>query len=363
MDFRTILQISQNISSDFPQINHKMPILSIGSCFADMISAKLAFYKFRVIASPFGIIFNPISINKLLKLSLKNAFSDDLSNNFDDNFDKSFDENFIKNQENIWYHYDFHSDLYGNTKNEIKQKINTKIQQTKAFFGENLTKNSTENTPQNTLKTLILTFGTAFVYVENQNNQVVANCHKIPQKNFTKKMLSVDEIVADFDEIYPQLSEKNTQIILTVSPVRHIKDTFALNAVSKSILRVAAHILSEKYEKVYYFPSFEIMNDDLRDYRFYKADMLHPSTQAEDYIWEKFVQATMSAPTQAIMQVFEDLSKSISHKNTASNLSEKHDKFLQKTLFELENLAQTLAEEIDLKEEIEKLRNRIALNS
>ena len=342
MEFRTELYINQNISADFPQINHKMPILSIGSCFAGMIGAKLAFYKFKVISNPFGIIFNPISINKLLILSLENTFNDVLNNNF------------IKNQENIWYHYDFHSDLYGNSKEEIKEKINIKIKETKSFFNDN------------SEKTLILTFGTAFVYVQNQNNEIVADCHKIPQKNFTKKMLSVEEIVADFDEIYPKLLQKNTQIILTVSPVRHIKDTLVLNSVSKSILRVAAHILSEKYEKVYYFPSFELMNDDLRDYRFYKPDMLHPTAQAEDYIWQKFVQACMNAPTQAIMQVWEDLYKNISHKNQKENSnnisqekSEKHNQFLQKTLFELENLAQTLAGEIDLKEEIEKLRNRL----
>ena len=194
------------------------------------------------------------------------------------------------------------------------------------------------------------------MYVQNQNNEIVANCHKIPQKNFTKKMLSVEEIVADFEEIYPKLVEKNIQIILTVSPVRHIKDTLVLNSVSKSILRVAAHILAEKYEKVHYFPSFELMNDDLRDYRFYKTDMLHPSPQAEDYIWQKFVQACMNAPTQAIMQVWEDLYKNISHKNQKS---EKYNQFLQKTFFELENLAQTLVGEIDLKEEIEKLRKRL----
>ncbi len=342
MDFRTELHINQNISADFPQISHKMPILSVGSCFADMIGAKLAFYKFKVISNPFGIIFNPISINKLLKLSLK------------DDFEEIFDNNFIKNQENNWYHYDFHSDLYGNSKEILDQKIKEQIKKTQDFFRSDLS----ENRP----KTLILTFGTAFVYLNNQHNEVVANCHKIPQKNFTKKMLSVDEIVANFDEIYPKLSEQNIQIILTVSPVRHIKDTLVLNSVSKSILRVAAHILSEKYEKVYYFPSFELMNDDLRDYRFYKTDMLHPSTQAEDYIWQKFVQACMSAPTQAIMQVWENLYKNISHKNQkefSHEKSEKHNQFLQKTLFELENLAQTLAEEISLKEEIEKLRKRI----
>ncbi len=343
MDFHTELHIFQNISPNFPQINHKMPVLSIGSCFADMIGEKLAFYKFKAVSNPFGIIFNPISINKLLKLSLENTFIDDLSNNF------------IKTQENIWHHYDFHSDLYGNSKEILDQKIKEKIKRTQGFFNNDLSR-----------KTLILTFGTAFVYLNNQYNEVVANCHKIPQKNFTKKMLSVEEIIANFDEIYPKLLEKNIETILTVSPVRHIKDTLVLNSVSKSILRVAAHILAEKYEKVHYFPSFELMNDDLRDYRFYKTDMLHPSTQAEDYIWQKFVQACMNTPTQAIMQVWENLYKNISHKNQKDNSnhisqekSKKHNQFLQKTLFELENLAQTLAEEIDLKEEIEKLRTRI----
>ena len=195
MDFRTELDINQNISPNFPQISHKTPILSIGSCFADMIGAKLAFYKFKIISNPFGIIFNPISITKLLKLSLENS-SKSLSN---DNLGCFFDENFIKNQENIWYHYDFHSDLYGNTKQEIQQKINIKIQQTQGFFRENIPNNLAEDIAKNTPKTLILTFGTAFVYVQNDNKQVVANCHKVAQKNFNKKMLSVDEIVTDFE--------------------------------------------------------------------------------------------------------------------------------------------------------------------
>ena len=323
-----------------------------------MIGAKLAFYKFKIISNPFGIIFNPISITKLLKLSLENS-SKSLSN---DNLGCFFDENFIKNQENIWYHYDFHSDLYGNTKQEIQQKINIKIQQTQGFFRENIPNNLAENIAKNTPKTLILTFGTAFVYVQNDNKQVVANCHKIAQKNFSKKMLSVDEIVADFEEIYPQLAQKNIQIIITISPVRHIKDTLALNSVSKAILRVAAHILSEKYENIHYFPAFELMNDDLRDYRFYKTDMLHPTTQAEDYIWQKFVKAATNTHTQAIMQVWEDLYKNISHKTQSENnqkYHQKHNDFLQATLLELENLAKTLAEEIDLKEEIENLKKRI----
>lgn len=354
MDFRTELHISQNISANFPQISHKTPILSIGSCFADMIGAKLAFYKFKVVSNPFGIIFNPISIIKLLKLSLENTSKSSSNDDLGDFFDDKLNRNFIQNQENIWYHYDFHSDLYGNTKQEIEEKINTKILQTKDFFREN----SIGNIAKTSQKTLILTFGTAFVYVENQSQEVVANCHKIPQKNFSKKMLSVDEIVADFANFYPKLAEKNIQVIITVSPVRHIKDTLSLNSVSKAILRVVAHILSEKYENVHYFPAFELMNDDLRDYRFYKTDMLHPTTQAEDYIWQKFVKATTNAHTQAIMQVWEDLYKNISHKTQSEN-NQKHNKFLQETLFELENLAQTLAEEIDLKEEIENLKKRI----
>jgi hypothetical protein len=161
---------------------------------------------------------------------------------------------------------------------------------------------------------------------------LVANCHKVPAKHFTKRLLSVEEIVESFEQL-PQ----NIKIVLTVSPVRHTKDTLPLNAVSKAVLRLACHQLAQKHPHVYYFPSYEIVTDELRDYRFYEADMLHPSAVAVDYIWRQFVTHCFAPDAQTFIDKWAKIQKALQHRPLQPN-TEARRHFLQDLLRKLEGL-------------------------
>jgi len=311
------------------KINHDSKIITVGSCFAQVIGEKLNRNKFDVLANPFGTVFNPISILRLLE----NAVS----------------ENFVAldssvQSQGVWFNHHFHSDNYGNTKETLDSLLKEKLNQVKARL----------------LQTdiLILTFGTAFVYKLKSNNEVVANCHKAPSINFNKELLTVDEIVTTFTSIINQFKIKNLKfkIIITVSPVRHTKDTLSLNSVSKSILRLACHELSKRFPEVIYFPAYEIMMDDLRDYRFYKEDMIHPTEVAEDYIWNKFSETYFNENTKSLNKEWESISKALQHKPFRED-SEEYKKFLSETLKKLE----ALDGKLDVRLEIEQLRRNVKL--
>jgi GSCFA family len=327
MEFRTELHLSEK----YPEISYQTPILSLGSCFADRIGTKLQENKFNTLVNPFGVIFNPISLFKHFEY----VFSDSGQTIFSE-------KKQVQNPDGIWQHYDFHSKMGNSDKEIFQQNIFSQIQKTHFFLQKQ--------------PFCLFTFGTAFVYQHIENNEIVANCHKMPQKYFQKKMLTLEEITNSFDKIAHLF--QNQKILLTVSPVRHLKDTLPLNSVSKAILRLACHYLQEKYENVYYFPSYEFTLDDLRDYRFYKPDMLHPTEQAEQYIWQKLTQACMSADTQATMQAWKNIQKSLGHhifqENTPSAIL-----FFKKLL---ENLKK-LSTQIDVGQEIEKLEEIIKINA
>lgn len=322
MDFRTTLTPQK---SSF-KLNHQQKILSFGSCFASNIGDKLYENKFQILKNPFGVIFNPISIFKLLESSLKSNISI-----FDD---------FYLDYQDAWYNYLLHSEIFDSKKENLIEKIKDKI------------------TRINQQKTdvLILTFGTAWVYKLSNNQQIVANCHKQASKLFEKQLLSIEEIKECFLSTYTLLKEKNphVKITLTVSPVRHLKDTLELNSVSKSVLRLASYQITQEFEDVYYFPSYELLLDDLRDYRFYKKDMLHPSEEAIDYIWEKFKVTFFSTETLDILEKWEKIKKAINHKAFQPN-SESHQNFLKNTLKKLQNMK----EYFDIKQELEDLSKRI----
>ncbi|MEQ9165891.1 MAG: GSCFA domain-containing protein, partial [Fulvivirga sp.] len=203
---------------------------------------------------------------------------------------------------------------------------------------------------------LIITFGTAFVYELDSTAEVVANCHKVPAKNFTKKLLTQKQVLEAFEEVYQRLMDlkPDLKIILTVSPVRHIKDTLALNSVSKSTLRLTCHTLENQYENVEYFPSYELVMDDLRDYRFYKSDMLHPSAEAEDYIWNKFASTYFNDQTQSFIKEWVKIKVAIDHR-PFNPASEKHQQFIKATIKKIELLPQ----EISFSQELEMLRNQL----
>jgi GSCFA family len=312
--FRTELKISEKKSF----ITHQTPVFSVGSCFAEVMGSKLENYKFSVLCNPFGTIFSPLSIFKIFKLTL--------------NQDKLWEEGFLKNNDHIWFHYDFHSDIKSLELETLKQTIQDKIDEAQKFVAHS--------------EIIIITLGTAWVYKHIASNQYVANCHKVPQHQFEKVLLSVDEVCQDYDKIASFL--ENKQIILTVSPVRHIKDTLSLNSVSKSVLRLACHYLQEKYENIIYFPAYEIVNDDLRDYRFYTEDMLHITAQAENYIWEKFTDAFMPESTLSVMNQWNYIQKKLNHK-PYNPASESHQKFLKQTLKDLEQMQNYMNLENEIK--------------
>ncbi|KOY84870.1 hypothetical protein AD998_00750 [bacterium 336/3] len=318
--FRTKLKISER----YNLITHQKPIFSIGSCFAEAMGSKLENCKFEVLYNPFGTIFSPLAIFKIFKLIF--------------NQEKFWEEGFVENPDKIWFHYDFHSDVKNLGLEGLKKTIETRINTSQKLF--------------NNAEVIIITLGTAWVYRHLASNQYVANCHKVHQNQFEKILLSVDEICKDYSLIAPFLERK--KIILTVSPVRHIKDTLPLNAVSKSVLRLACHYLQEKYKNIIYFPAYEIVNDDLRDYRFYAEDMLHVTPQAENYIWEKFMESFMNDSTLSVVSQWNNIQKKLNHKpyNPASS---SHQKFLEQLLKDLEKMQGY----IDLKNEIKLVKEQI----
>ncbi|MFN0049140.1 MAG: GSCFA domain-containing protein [Cytophagales bacterium] len=320
MNFRTELQ-----TSPFPfTINHSSKILSIGSCFADMVGDRLAKYKFKVLTNPFGNIFNPISVHKILRLK------GDLA---------------LKSVENdgIWYNYDLHSEFNALSKLELEEKIKQKEQEVKLFLA-------------GTTTTIIITYGTAWVYVLDESKSIVANCHKQPQNLFFKRLLTVEEIVECFQNLIESIPNSETiNFILTVSPVRHIKDTLELNGVSKAVLRVACHHLASTFENVHYFPAFEMMQDDLRDYRFYKKDMIHPTEVAEDYIWDKFSNSIFDRETLQLLPKIEEVMTALNHKPFQPK-SESYQNFIKVLVEKIELLPKNLTfeNEIDF---LKKLMN------
>jgi GSCFA family len=271
-------------------IDYQSKIISFGSCFAENMGEKLDFFKFQNAVNPFGIIFNPVSIEKLIDIAVNQKF---------------FTEADVFFHNELWHSFDVHSELSNPDKDEFLKELNLKIQQSKNLI--------------NQASHIIITYGTSWVYRHNPTNEIVANCHKVNQKEFTKEILS-PEIIQQSIQNTIALIEKvnpNCRFIFTVSPVRHIKDGFAENQRSKAHLIAALHQLLEvppSGAEGAYFPSYEIMMDELRDYRFYSEDMLHPSQMAIDYIWERFFENYISSDSFSTMQEVSTIQKGLAHR-------------------------------------------------
>jgi hypothetical protein len=322
-NFRTDVRVSP---ADH-KIDLKNRVFTAGSCFADAIGSRLLLHKFPVLANPFGNIYAPPVIHKAIQYSVYN--------------EPPSLHTYLQNQE-IFLNYDFHSELSALTKPDLEHRINNIVGTAHYFIKD--------------AAWLVLTYGTAFVYSRKDTGELVANCHKMPADMFTKMLLTEKEIVDSFQAMYTMLLKFNPtlRIILTVSPVRHIKDTLELNSVSKSVLRVACHTLAEKFKTVEYFPAYEMMIDDLRDYRFYKSDMLHPTEEAEDYIWEKFGERYFSKETSLFMNQWQSILAALSHKPFHPT-TEAHQQFLKQMLKKLEELKS----KVDVEYEIEALKSQL----
>ena len=274
-------------------MRHSDKMMLIGSCFSDNIGAKLRDAMMQVEVNPFGTIFNPLSIAGAI-----NKIIDDET--------IAGIELFMSN--GVWNCYDFHSRFSMASKEAALERMNRSI--------------STAHEHLAQCKSLVVTLGTAVVYRRRDTGEVVSNCHKVPQLEFTRRLASVDEITGALNATVERLHEFNPElrIIFTVSPIRHIADGLEMNSLSKAVLRVAINnVVRSHKEWVSYFPAFEIVIDDLRDYRFYTADMVHPTDVAIEYIWQTF-QATYfdDHSTQAIARC-ERVSKRLKHRPMSNN--------------------------------------------
>jgi len=297
MNFRTSIQLQKERN----QIDYTSKLMLIGSCFSENIYKKLDYFKFNAVSNPFGILFNPIAIESLIT----NAINQ-----------KIYTENDIFELNERWHCFDAHSDLSAESKTKLLQNLTTEIK--------------SANQQIATSTHLIITLGTSFIYRLIETDTIVGNCHKVPQKKFLKELLSVDEITASLENICTLVKDVNPiiNIIFTVSPVRHLKDGFVENSQSKAHLLAAIHQITDKRNKFYYFPSYEIMQDDLREYRFYNSDMIHPNETAINYIWEQFQHVWIDEKTATIQKEVETIQKGLAHKPFNSN-SEQHTKFLE----------------------------------
>ena len=301
MQFRTKVPIPK---SNNP-IDYNSKIVSLGSCFAENMAEKLAYFKFQNTCNPFGIIFNPVSIEKIIYRTLNQFF---------------YSEKDIFFHNERWHCYEVHSDWSNYNAAEFLENLNAVLRTSLIQLFQ--------------ASHIIITYGTSWVYRNTDSNAIVANCHKVEQKEFKKEILSIETIEKSIQNTigYFQIINPNVNFIFTVSPVRHLKDGFVENQLSK------AHLISAIYQQLQtehcklnteYFPSYEIMMDELRDYRFYAEDMIHPSEVAIDYIWQRFSETTISEENHSIMNEIEIIQKGLAHRPFNPN-SQSHMQFLSK---------------------------------
>ncbi len=300
-------------------------ILMLGSCFSSEMGSKLRDNKFDVLSNPFGTLYNPISIFRAMELSITGNQQVDTVNHQD-----------------IWYDWDAHSIISGLSKSELIDK----------------SLNAREKT-RNRLKKanwIIITPGTSIVYAIESEARIVANCHKRPSQTFSRQMLLPTEIIESFGRFHQLVMESNPNVkfIFTVSPVRHVKDGLITNNQSKATLLLVIKHLTETLPNCFYFPSYEIVIDELRDYRFYLKDMIHPNEQAIDYIWNKFVESYFDKKASEWISKWNRFQKDIQHRPYHVS-SPNHQKFLRKLLIRL----QDLGNEFDLSEEIKEVKKQI----
>ena len=306
--FRTTIPLPANNLS----IDYQDKILCIGSCFTENIGQRLVQYKFPTILNPFGILYNPLSISRSLEILLS---------------EDSYQPNDLIFHNDLWHSMDHHGSFSNPDQNTTLTNINTTLLKAKQFL-------------QSTNR-LILTFGTANVFIHKSTNKIVANCHKISNKEFERRKISVTTIT---EALLPVLKKLKTEIpklevILTVSPVRHIRDGLIENQRSKGTLLLAIEGITQSNSFVHYFPSYELMMDDLRDYRFFEKDMVHPNEIAIDYIWEYFQKSYFSTATKDILNQVQKIVAASQHRPFHSQ-TDAHQHFLRKQLEKIERLSQ-----------------------
>lgn len=295
MEFRTKIPLKPQD----PKIEYGSDILLLGSCFVENMGKKLEHFKFRILQNPFGVLFHPAAIAGFLENVVRR---------------KEFQEEDVFYHNERWHCFDAHSSLSSPAKEEVLQQLNSGIEETYQFLKR--------------ASHVIITLGTAWGYQHKATERIVTNCHKIPQQQFSKELMDVRaELTACVNLI--QTINPAVTVVFTVSPVRHLKDGFSENQQSKARLVLAVHEVISSTEDVCYFPSYEIMMDELRDYRFYGEDMIHPNPTAVNYIWQRFTQTWVSPEAIPVMEEVAQIQKGLGHKPFHEN-SESHQIFLSR---------------------------------
>ena len=316
------------LSPDPKPFSRTARVLTLGSCFADTIGGQLASHKVTTLVNPFGTVFNPLSATLLLRAAAGEAVD--------------WSQHLVEAR-GRWQSYDLHGSIGADSAESLLARVQELVRQAAEFV--------------KSADVLLLTLGTAWVYRLRETGELVSNCHKQPAALFEKELLSAEDIVGQVAEAHALLRRINPKLrlVLTVSPVRHLRDTLPLNSVSKSVLRLAAHYLSDLLPEVSYFPAFELLTDDLRDYRFYAADMLHPSAVAEDYIWERFARTYFDADFGRFRQEWDGIQQALAHRPLHSGAPE-HRLFLETTLEKLRRLA---GQQVEARAEIRDVERRL----
>ncbi|UPL48102.1 GSCFA domain-containing protein [Hymenobacter sublimis] len=305
--FRTELPLTPHSQ----QLPLSARVLTIGSCFSDSIGSRLVDFKVATMVNPFGTVFNPLSACKLLRA----AAGEDIDW-----------QQHVVEARGRWQSYDLHAEVGADNPVALLQHIQTLTREAGVFLA--------------TADAVVLTLGTAYAYRLRETDEIISNCHKVPAEKFEREMLTADDIIAAVAETHAYLRRINPKLrfILTVSPVRHLKETLVLNSASKSMLRVACHYLSELLPDVSYFPAYELLLDDLRDYRFYASDMLHPSEVAENYIWERFTRTYFDTAFGRFKKEWEGIRQALGHRPLHAAAPE-HRQFLEATLERLRKIS------------------------
>ena len=268
-------------------IDYQDEILVLGSCFADHLGEKLAYYQFRHLANPFGVLFHPTPLGHLVKRAVDGIH---------------FREDDLFEHEGLWRCFEVHSRVAGTSKNSTLEGMNRVFDALRKSLAQ--------------ASHIVMTLGTAFAFRNLEKDVLVANCHKLPQQQFRRELSPVAELIHSLGNTLAAIQEINPgcQVLLTVSPVRHVRDGLVENQRSKAHLIAAVHHVA-RGANIHYFPAYELLMDELRDYRFYKRDLIHPTEQAVDFVWEKFTEAWVDPIAIPVMKRVGAIQKQVAHRD------------------------------------------------
>jgi hypothetical protein len=324
--FRTIVEFS----ASGEKIGYQSRCLFMGSCFTEEIGGRMLSHKFPAMINPFGTLFNPASICDNLEMLIEG---------------KVLSDNDLFMHNGIWFSFSHYTGFDRQDRQECLSLINKSLLEASSWIRQ--------------CNYIVITLGTAWTFIYNATGKLVANCHKLPSADFTRKLLDPEEICERYDHMLGALKNINpgARIIFTVSPVRHWKDGAVNNQLSKSILLLSIHRLMEKHQIISYFPAYEIFMDELRDYRFYASDMLHPSETGSAYVWERFCDAWLDETSKKTMAGVTAILKAFAHRPKQTDIPNLK-KFTENLLKQIDQL--TLSNpNLDFSPEIALLRERL----